>query len=134
MSTCGVTPAGGPSPAALNAEAIAILREMHSNQNKTNEKVETLAMKVDELYNFDYDNEYDNFEEPQDLDLHEDPHDIADESSSHGSSSIHIDIAEGTPKRPMASWHLRMQMTLSSADTWRNSRKQTLWWMTLIRG
>ena len=55
-STGGVTSAGGPSPAAFNAEAIAILREMHSNQNKTNEKVETLALKVDELNNFDYDN------------------------------------------------------------------------------
>ena len=103
-STGGVTPAGGPSPAAFNAEAIAILREMHSNQNKTNEKVETLALKVDELYNFDYDNEYDNFEEQQDLDLYEDPHDTADETSTHG-SSIHIDIAEseGTSKRPMTS-------------------------------
>ena len=60
-STGGVTPAGGPSPAAFNAEAIATLREMHTNQNKTNEKVETLALKVAELYNFDYDYEYDNF-------------------------------------------------------------------------
>ena len=45
MSTCGVKPAG-PSPATFNAKAIAILREMHRNQNKTNEKVETLALKV----------------------------------------------------------------------------------------
>ena len=88
MSTGGVTPAGGPSPAAFNAEAIAILRGMHSNQNKTNKKVETLAMKVDELYNFDYDNEYDNFEEQQDLHLYEDPHDTADETSIHGILSI----------------------------------------------
>ena len=34
--------------------------------------------------------------------MYGDPHDIADETSIHG-SSIHIDIAEGTPKRPVAS-------------------------------
>ena len=46
------TPAG-PTPVAFYAEAIAIIREMHNNQNKTN-KVESLALNVDELYNLDY--------------------------------------------------------------------------------
>ena len=92
----------GPLPAAFNTEAIAILREMYSNQNKTNEKVETLALKVDELYNLDYEyDENNNFKDQQDLDLYEDPHDIGDVSSNHGSLSIHIDIVEGTPKQPI---------------------------------
>ena len=52
-STGDATPAG-PSPAAIHAEALAILCEMHNNQYKTNEKVERLALKFDELYKFDY--------------------------------------------------------------------------------
>ena len=102
-STGGVTPGAtaGPSPAAFNAEAIAILREMHSSQNKTNEKVESLALKVDELYNFDYmydeNNNFEPIEDPQDFALYEEPQDV---SSYQGDSAIHIDQDEGSPKRP----------------------------------
>lgn len=49
-----VTPGPSPTPSSpidFNAEAIAILRQMNTNQNKTNEKVEQLSQRVDEIYN-----------------------------------------------------------------------------------
>lgn len=69
-----VNPGPSPTPSSsivdFNAEAIAILRQMNSNQTKTNEKVEQLSQRVDEIYNMpdqygDYyydDNDYENYD------------------------------------------------------------------------
>ena len=43
------------SSSCFNNEAISILREMHNNQNKTNDSVERLSHMVDELYNWQND-------------------------------------------------------------------------------
>ena len=58
----GSTPAPTPPTAItaavnFNSEAIAILREINSNQNKTNDKFEKLSHRVDELYNMQGDYE-----------------------------------------------------------------------------
>ena len=53
-----------PNSNIFNKEALEILREMNKNINKTNEKVEALSIRVDNMsneldQNFQYDNEYD---------------------------------------------------------------------------
>lgn len=50
-----------PSVSSFNSEALAILREINTNQTRTNDKVESLAQRVDELYSFGDENyeEYD---------------------------------------------------------------------------
>ena len=44
------TPPTAPSVLNFNQEAISILREINTNQTRTNEKVEKLGQRVDELY------------------------------------------------------------------------------------
>ena len=86
-STGGQTPAGpGATLQTFNAEAISILREMHNNQNKTNEKVEMLATKVDELYNWgnEHYDEYE-YEGSQNYEI-----DVDDDQLSGIASSIEV--------------------------------------------
>ena len=45
-----------PTVTTFNAEALSILREMNASQSRINEKVESLALKVDELYNYENEN------------------------------------------------------------------------------
>lgn len=54
---------GSTLPQSFNKEALSILREMNLNINKTNEKVEHLSRRVDELYDYDM---YDEIEQDRD--------------------------------------------------------------------
>ena len=48
-----------PAVPNFNQEAISILRQMNANQNITNDKVEQLSQRVDELYLFNLQSEED---------------------------------------------------------------------------
>ena len=84
------------SSSCFNNEAISILREMHNNQNKTNESVERLSHMVDELYSWQNDaNCYDEpaHYETEDADSYAQNYDDFDDS--------HIELDENAEnKRP----------------------------------
>lgn len=84
------------SSSCFNNEAISILREMHNNQNQTNDSVERLSHMVDELYNWQNDaNCYDEpaHYETEDADSYAQNYDDFDDS--------HIELDENAEnKRP----------------------------------
>lgn len=53
-------------PANFSSEVVNILKELHSNQNKVNDKLEKLSSRVDSLYDsYSYENENENYEYDQ---------------------------------------------------------------------